>query len=294
MSFVLIQFINFTVMYILLSWAIYLPYRCGQLYLAPVYTMAAGAYFAAYAAVSWHWPIWLALTVTPFVGALFAFIPAQGLKRAPGFTTAVVSLGLIFVLQTIIQNLKFLGGIAGFFGIPMMEMPLVTSMTVLVISGIMVYRLDHSRICRAAELIYYNREGTECLGINAGRVSILLQTVAGALGGLAGALFAFTLGTITPDNFGFHLLLIAFPIVFIGGNFTMWGILVFAAILWGLPLVLPEAIAQWKDYIYGGLLIVVLIARPEGVVSKRTVRKATGFFPKRFGRSMGNARSPLT
>jgi branched-chain amino acid transport system permease protein len=289
MSFALIQFINFTVIYILLSWAIYLPYRCGQLYLAPVYTMAAGAYFAAYAATSWNWPIFLALIGAPFVGALFAFIPAQGLKRAPGFTTAVVSLGLIFVLQTIIQNLKFLGGIAGYFGIPMMEMPLLTSMITLIVSAILVYRLDHSRIGRAAELIYYNREGAECFGINTGHISIFLQIVSGALGAVAGALFAFTLGTITPDNFGFQLLLITFPIVFIGGNFTMWGVLIFTPILWGLPLILPEAVAQWKDYIYGGLLIVVLIVRPEGVIGKKTVRKTTQFFCRHFNRRRGHA-----
>ncbi len=289
MSFALIQFINFTVIYILLSWAVYLPYRCGQLYLAPVYTMAAGAYFAAYAATAWHWPIFLALMAAPFVGAVFAFIPAQGLKRAPGFTTAVVSLGLIFVLQTVIQNLPFLGGIAGYFGIPMMEMPLVTSMTVVIIAAILVYRLDHSRIGRAAELIYYNREGAECLGINTGRISILLQTVAGALGAVAGGLFAFTLGAITPDNFSFQLLLVAFPIVFMGGNFTMWGVLIFTPILWGLPLILPEAVAQSKDYIYGGLLIVVLIARPEGVINKKTVRKATRVVPRQVRRLMGLA-----
>ncbi len=289
MSFAFIQFINFTVIYILLSWAVYLPYRCGQLYLAPVYTMAAGAYFAAYAATTWNWPIFAALMVTPFVGALFAFIPAQGLKRAPGFTTAVVSLGLIFVLQTVIQNLKFLGGIAGYFGIPMMEWPLITSLTVLVLATILVHRLDHSRLGRAAELIYYNREGAECFGINTGRVSILLQTVAGAFGAIAGALFAFTLGAITPDNFGFQLLLIAFPIVFIGGNFTMWGVLIFAPVLWGLPLVLPEAIAQWKDYIYGGLLIIVLIIRPEGVIDKKTIRRVHNFVPKQLYRLMDHA-----
>lgn len=289
MSIALIQFINFTVIYILLSWAIYLPYRCGQLYLAPVYTMAAGAYFAAYAATSWHWPIFLAMMTSPLVGALFAFIPAQGLKRAPGFTTAVVSLGLIFVIQTVIQNLNFLGGVAGYFGIPMMENPLLTSMTVLIIAAILVYRLDHSRIGRAAELIYYNRDGAECFGINTGHISILLQVVSGALGAIAGALFAFTLGAITPDNFNFQLLLITFPIVFIGGNFTMWGALIFTPILWGFPLILPKVAAQWKDYIYGGLLIVVLIARPEGVIGKNTVREVTQFFHRRFMHIIGHA-----
>ena len=280
MSLVFVQFICFTVIYILLGWAIYLPYRCGQLYLASVYTMAAGGYFSAYVTTALSWPLPVAFILSPVVGAFFAFIPALGLKRAPGFTTAVVSLGLIFVLQTIIRNLGFLGGVAGYFGIPMMEWPLITSLTVLAVAAILVHRIDHSRIGRAAELIYYNKEAAACFGINIEHIAVLLQVVAGALGSTAGALFAFTLGAITPDNFSFQILLLTFPIVFIGGNFTMWGVLIFAPILWGIPLLLPEAIAQWKDYIYGGLLIVILIARPEGVIGKEIIRLVDAFFSR--------------
>jgi branched-chain amino acid transport system permease protein len=282
MSLVFAQFICFSVVYILLGWAIYLPYRCGQLYLASIYTMAAGGYFAAYVTTALNWPIPLAFILSPVVGAVFSLIPALGLKRAPGFTTAIVSLGLIFVMQTVIRNLAFLGGAAGYFGIPIMGRPVITSMSVLVLSAILVHRIDHSRVGRAAELIYYSRDTTACFGINTGLISVLLQIVSGALGSAAGALYSFTLGAITPDNFSFQLLLLAFPIVFIGGNFTMWGALIFAPILWGIPLLLPEAAAQLKDYIYGGLLIVVLIARPEGVINKETVRLITGFFSGRF------------
>ena len=281
MSLVFAHFICFSVIYILLGWGIYLPYKCGQLYLASVYSMAAGGYFAAYVTTVLKWPIALALILSPGVGAAFSFIPALALRKAPGFTTAVVSLGLIFVVQTIIRNLKFLGGVAGYFGIPMMESPVITSMTVLVLSAILVHRIDHSRIGRAAELIYYNRDLTACFGINTAYISVLMQIVASALGSAAGALYAFTLGAITPDNFNFQLLLLAFPIVFIGGNFTMWGVLIFAPILWGIPLLLPKAAAQLKDYIYGGLLIVILLARPEGVISKETVRLITGLFSGR-------------
>jgi branched-chain amino acid transport system permease protein len=52
----------------------------------------------------------------------------------------------------------------------------------------------------------------------------------------------------------------------------MWGAVFFAPILWGIPLILPEAIAEWKDVIFGTLLICILIFRPEGVVSKQVVR----------------------
>jgi branched-chain amino acid transport system permease protein len=272
MALPVLNYFIFSIIFILLSWAVYLPYRCGQLYLAPIYCMCAGAYFGAYAVTTWDWPVALAILASAFVGALFAFFPAIGLRRAPGFATAIASMALIFILQTVIMNLKFVGGSAGYFGIPPMDYPLITSLTVLVITGIIIYRVDHSRLGRAAELLFYGREEVGCFGVNIAWVGMILQVLSGGLSGAAGALYAFTVGSVFPAAFGFSFLLIIFPIVFIGGNFTMWGAVFFAPILWGIPLILPEAIAEWKDVIFGTLLICILIFRPEGVVSKQVVR----------------------
>jgi branched-chain amino acid transport system permease protein len=267
-----VNYLVFSVIYILLSWAIYLPYRCGQLYLAPIYSMAAGAYFGAYSATAWSWPMALSVSASAFVGALFAFFPAIGLRRAPGFATAIASMGLIFILQTVIINLKFVGGSAGYFGIPPLDHPLITAFVVLVIAGIIVYRVDHSRLGRAAELLFYGREEVGCFGVNMSQIGMVLQVLSGSLSGVAGALYAFTVGSVFPAAFGFSILLTVFPIVFVGGNFTMWGAVVFAPILWGIPLIMPEAVVEWKDIIYGALLICILIFRPEGVISKQMVR----------------------
>jgi len=273
MSLPLLSYLSFTVIFILLSWALYLPYRCGQLYLAPVYTIAIGAYFAAYTTTAWSWPVLLAIVVSPLIGAFFAFLPAIGLRRAPGFTTAIASLALIFILQTVLRNLKFLGGALGLFAIPPLDYPLTTLAVVLFVSGTIVYRIDHSRLGRAAELLYYSREEAACFGPDLALVSIMMQVLSGALSALAGALYAFAVGSVFPDAFGFSILVVIFPIVFIGGTLTMWGTVVMAAVLWGIPLVLPEAVIDWKDVIYGAILVCVLDLRPEGVVSKELVRK---------------------
>ena len=269
----LLNYFVFSAIFILLSWGLYLPYRCGQLYLAIVYCMATGAYFAVYVVTQWHWPIALAILTSSLVGAFFAFLPALGLRRAPGFTTAITSLALIFILQTVIMNLKFLGGQTGLFGIPPMDHPLMTIIVVLLIAGMMVYRIDHSRLGRAAELLYYSPEEATCFGVNMALISMLLQVLSGALSGVAGALYAFTVGSVFPSAFSFSILMMIFSAVFVGGNLTMWGAVVFAPILWGIPLIQPKANAEWKDIIYGALLICILISRPEGVISKEVVRK---------------------
>jgi branched-chain amino acid transport system permease protein len=282
----LLNYFAFSVIFILLSWAIYLPYRCGQLYLAPVYCMATGAYFAAYSLIHWHWPISLSILGGVFTGAIFAFLPALGLRRAPGFATAIASLGLVFIIQTVIMNLPFVGGKIGLFGIPPAEYPLTTVLIVLVVAGIIVYRIDHSRLGRAAELLYYGSGEAACFGVNMALIGMLLQVLSGALSGAAGVLYAFTVGSVFPGALSFSVLLVAFSAVFIGGNFTMWGPLVLAPILWGIPLILPEAVADWQDVIYGGLLIGALILRPEGVISKQTAREV-GTMIERLTRRKG-------
>ena len=281
------NYLVFSAMYILLSWAIYLPYRCGQLYLAPIYCMAAGGYFSAYTATTWGWPVGASMVSSPLVGAIFAFFPALVLRKAPGFATAIASIALVIILQTVIMNLDFLGGQAGFFGIPPMAGLLPITLGILVVCGLFVYRIDNSRIGRAAEMLFYNRDMAATFGVSMSSISVFLQVFSGGLSGLAGAIFAFTVGAIFPDAFGFSILINVAVMVFVGGTLTMWGAVVFGPLLWGIPLILPKMVAEWREIIYGGLLIIILIWKPEGVIGKSTVQD----IKKCFGRLFFLARS---
>jgi branched-chain amino acid transport system permease protein len=286
MSLALQDYIITTIVFILLSWGGYLPFRCGQLYCGIIYCMAGAAYFCGYTTTAVGWPPWLALLCSPAVGAIFAFVPALFLKRAPGFTTAVASLALVFILQTVIMNLEFLGGKVGLFGIPQVKNLLLISVGILIVVGILLYRLDYSRLGRAAETLLFNRDVAASCGVNQDAMGIFLQAAAGALSGLAGAIFAFKVGGLFPMAFGFPFLVNVFNMLFVGGSLTIWGPAVFAPILWGIPLILPQAIAELKDVIFGGLLVVVLITRPEGVITKALVARVTESVRSLIGRSL--------
>lgn len=273
MSLAMENYLIYSSIYILLCWAIYLPYRCGQIYLAPVYSMAVGAYFAAYSAREWSFPFALAFLGAAAAGSISALLPAYGLRKASGFTVAVVSFGLIFIIQTVILNLKFLGANAGFFDIPWIENILPITIGLVVVVGVIVHRLDKSYLGRAAETLFYSRDLGASLGMSMSHISILLQAVSGAISGLAGAVFAFAVGSVFPDAFSFSLLLSLCCYLFVGGTFTMWGAVIFAPLLWGVPLILPNAISVWRNVIFGVLLVTILVIRPEGVVTKVTVRK---------------------
>ena len=103
---------------ILLVWAFYMPFRLGQLYNGPVYCMAIGGYFSALVAKELGWPFLLALLGAAVMGAIFGFLPALGFSRTTGVTTAVASMALIFIIQSVLSNLAFTGGASGIVDIP--------------------------------------------------------------------------------------------------------------------------------------------------------------------------------
>jgi branched-chain amino acid transport system permease protein len=60
-------------------------------------------------------------------------------------------------------------------------------------------------------------------------------------------------------------------VIFVGGYATQWGSLVLAPVLYGVPLLFPPAIQSWRIVIYGALLILVLVLKPEGFISRQFV-----------------------
>lgn len=255
-----------------MGWSLYLVWRGGQLYNAAPFQMGLGAYFGAYVVVNLDWPYPLALITAAALGALVSFLMGRILGRAPAFTVAIFTIGAIIVFQQVVLNLEFLGGPMGIVGIPKMDGLLGVAWFIVLIVGVFIYRLDHSHIGRAMEATFVNPAVASTLRVDIYKLRVFLFAFAGAIGSLAGVLYASRMGAIIPGYFGFPLLLLLFTFFFVGGSTTMWGVVAFAPALWAWPLFLPEAVANEKNIIYGSLLIAVLLLRPEGVIDKRVVR----------------------
>lgn len=265
-------FLEHSALYVLLGWGIYLVFRMGEMYFAPVFTMGLGAYFTALALRDWGWSYGPTLFIAVALGGVVAFLIALALARASGFALTIASLAPIVILQSVVRSFDFLGGARGLQLIPGVDhlMPITLTATSLV--GFFIYRLDHSRLGRAMEVISVDPDVAATQGVNRYKLSIFLQTAAGAIGALAGAIYAPLMRSIVPVNFGFPLLVNIMCFLFVGGHTTMWGAVVFTPLLWGLRLVLPGEIVSWTMIIYGALLVIIILLRPEGVITKRVLR----------------------
>lgn len=297
MSLTLTSFLQFVTVFLLLSWALYLVYRVGQIYNGPVFTMLIGAYFSAYVVRDLNWPFGLALLTSMLIGAVASFIPALRLARASAFATAIATIALVFIGQAVIRNLGFLGGSFGFFHIPTVDYLLPISYIAVSVIGFLIYRLDHSRVGRAMEMTFADPDLSAATGIDIFKLRVWLQTIAGTLGSLAGVFYAFHVHTIFVTDFGLDMLLASFCFLFVGGYTTMWGPVFFTPVLWSISIFLPAEIATWKGAIYGILLIAVLVIHPSGLIDKRLIRiirsKCQSIFSKRVNYQIEEARNEV-
>ncbi|WP_375458359.1 ABC transporter permease [uncultured Enterovirga sp.] len=105
----------------------------------------------------------------------------------------------------------------------------------------------------------------EAIGIDRGRVQWAAFTLAGAVAGLAGALFAFLKGSVFPDNLGIPLSVDGLVMVLLGGVETVSGAVVGALVFRTLTIVLMSYTDASK-LVLGLLIIVLVVAFPRGIV----------------------------
>ncbi len=287
MSLFQFYFFEFTAIYILVGWSIYLMFRIDQPYFGSLYSMLIGAYFAAYTSSKLGWPFVLIMIGAVAFCVLFSLIPAFKLARLGGFPMLIATMALFFIVLTVFRNMEFLGARHGLFGIQSLPKGLLLGITYcfVVLIGFFVYRLDHSHIGRAMDAFHFDQSIASSLGINTTKLSIQLQLISSAIGAVAGVLYAFAFTGVFPEAFGFSLILYGITIVVFGGMFTMWGTVIASPVLWGISQFLPEMLKSFSNIIYAVLLIVMLLIRPNGIIDRKiveTISRTTRSLFRRF------------
>jgi branched-chain amino acid transport system permease protein len=133
-------------------------------------------------------------------------------------------------------------------------------------------------------------------GVPIVRTKLLAYGVGAALGGVSGAFLASYLSAVNPHQFTFSFSIFILAMVVIGGLGSIWGAVVGAIALsainnWLLPDVLydlPSALgldfdlSQIASGIYGFLLVIVMLLRPQGLLPER--RHTMGRAASQIGR----------
>jgi branched-chain amino acid transport system permease protein len=285
----LYYFLTITAVNLLMSWALYLPYRMGHLHFIVVANMAISGYTAAFMVLSLQLPFWLALLAGFLLGALVGYIVALFIGDAPTFAVVIVGFTFIYITRTVIENTSAVGGTMGLFGLPNVGgSPAAHRWTILAILyglvflvGFLIHRFDRSQLGRAASAVFIDKDLTASLGIDIKKMGILLQTFSCTLAGGCGVLYGFIYKSFHLDYFTFHVIGILMTVIFVGGYTTLWGTVLAAPVLYGVPLLFPPEIASWRIVIYGALLILVLVLKPEGFITTRFVHTIGSYWSRK-------------
>lgn len=277
----LYYYLAITAVNILMSWALYLPYRVAHLHFLTIAVMAISGYAAGWLVMSLGVPFWWALLAGLVLGGGIGYIVSRFIGDAPTFAVVIVGFTFLYITRTVIENTPAVGGTLGMFGLPGIAVdPVLHRALILVILyglvllvGFLIHRFDHTRLGRAASAVFTDKDLAASLGVDSRKLGMLLQTVSCVIAGGCGVLYAFIYKSLHLDFFTFHLVGVFMTVIFVGGYATQWGTVVAAPILYGVPLLFPPAIQSWRIVIYGAALILVLVLKPEGFVTRRLVVK---------------------
>ena len=219
---------------------------------------------------------WLALPVSVTAAIIAGVLLGTPVLRMRGDYLAIVTLGfgeIIRILANSDMLKSFLGGAQGILNIPKPEFmgtALIQpgQLYYVVLAGCLLaafvsWRLSRSRLGRQWMALREDEDVAQAMGINLVKTKLLAFAIGAAFSGLAGAIFASKLTSIFPHSFNLLISINVLSLIIVGGMGSLPGVVIGALILVGLPELLRE-FAEYRYLMYGALLIVMMLAKPEG------------------------------
>jgi ABC-type branched-subunit amino acid transport system ATPase component/ABC-type branched-subunit amino acid transport system permease subunit len=217
------------------------------------------------------WSFWAALPVAALVSGLVGALLALPALRVRGPYLAMVTIAFGFVVEhAAVEWRDVTGGQNGIMGIippgGIGERGMaLASIALAALATAVFWRLSRSRWGGAMRAVKDSEVAAESIGLNPVAIKTAAFTISAVYAGIAGAFFAPLSGFVTPSTFAFSQSILFVLVVMIGGAGSVAGPLVGAAVV----VLLPEALAGLAEYrllFFGALLLVVLLAAPEGLV----------------------------
>ena len=249
--------------------SMFFPMTVGQLSFGQAGFMSIGAHIAVvltlYAGVWFPVALLLAGIGTGIVGFLVG-IPVLRLR---GLLLALMTFAFGQVVEVFFLNFKPTGAAEGIKGIfPYTDLWYVYGFLALVV--IFLARLRHSRMGRAFEAVKLDETAAEAMGVNITRAKLIAFATGAFVAGVGGGLYAHHAVFIQYDNFDFKRGVDIAMYMVLGGMDVFYGPLLGAFIITYLSTAL-QFLADWRWEVWGVIVIVVMIFRPQGILGRDTL-----------------------
>lgn len=251
--------------------------------------MAIGAYASAMLTMRGV-PLGIALLVGAIMALLASLLIGKLTLNLKGDYFCIATLGFGEAVRLLFDNIQAFGGSRGLPGIQTYNsdvyLIIVLGINVIAITA-MVY-LIKSRHGRNMVAIREEELASQAIGINVFGYKTLSFAISAFYAGIGGGLLAHYLGYIQPLMFQLIKSTELTIIVIFGGLGSITGSVVGATILTFLP-ELFRTFAQWRLVIYGLAVILIMVARPKGIMGGKELnfRWVKKLFNKKTNESEG-------
>lgn len=262
----------------------------GQVSLGHGALLAIGGYSAVLARNYLSLPIWICFVIAILVTAMAGAVLGTAAARLSGPYLAGTTLALAVGLPSIANQFGFLGGEQGLlFDVGMPPASLGTDFSpykwyfwiATLAALIAIWWLQNilrSRFGRTWRAVRDNEVAAQLAGIHVGKAKTLAFTVSSGLAGLAGALLAMTISTVSPSAFPLTLSFALLTGAVLSGVTTLPGVMIGAVTLVAIPEIADaisrrfansESVAtNLPSLLVSTLLVLVVLLVPNGPVEQ--------------------------
>ena len=292
----------FAGIHVIAAYSFYVPFKTGQISLGQAGFMGVGAYAAGIVTAKLGLPFPLGLLFGGVVAGLVGIGVGFPALRIRGIYLLLLTLGFAEIVQVIILTWDYTGGAQGFQNIPFLEDALIWIYGIVVVLIVFFARLERSSLGRAMDAVHEDETAAEVMGVDVVRIKLFAFGLGAFIAGLAGALFAHYSTYVDSVTFNILVGVEILMFVLVGGGFSYWGPLFGAMFLSLLPEFLRalrdpmelipvswtegapwnhvyDAVYEFLDFenekrliVYGLVLIVMMILRPQGLITRSAIR----------------------
>lgn len=262
----------------------------GLLSIAHAAFYGIGAYVSALLALNFESNFFINIICAMiFAGLLGAVIAIPSLKIHDDYFV-IATFAFQVIIFSILNNWVSLTN--GPMGLPGIPQPVILGIQIsshfgflLIVSFFALFtffvsnRLVNSPFGRVLKAIREDEIFVLSLGKNVAGFKIIIFIIGAALAAIAGSLYACYITFIDPTSFTIMESIFILSIVIIGGTGNLRGSIIGAVVLVTLPellrfLGLPSAIAaNMRQIIYGAMLVVFMMYRPQGLIGEFSFKK---------------------
>jgi branched-chain amino acid transport system permease protein len=222
---------------------------------------------------------WAAFACAVALTAAVAFVIGIPVLKLTGHYLAMATLGIGTILYSVALGTPSLGAADGISGVPPFQLvpglqiggsPSIRvqnyylAWALVALSMLLLLNLIHSRVGRALRAIHAAEDAASAMGIDTARFKLRTFVLSAVLAAVAGVFSTHFNGGIGPSEASIMKSVKYLAIVAVGGMGSLWGSLTASAVLNFLSL--RGYFGSFDDAVFGGILILVMLFSPDGIL----------------------------